>query len=71
MNSYQADGSFVLKLFLDTGGQGYLAAGRMADARELVSEMSSRGLSANKAQLVVGAPAIGGHLYRHLDLLQL
>lgn len=46
-------------LFLDTGGQGYLAAGRMADARELVSEMSSRGLSANKAIAGGGVQLLG------------
>lgn len=33
-----------------SGSQGYLAAGRMTDARELVKEMSSRGLSATKAR---------------------
>ena len=44
-----------------TGGQGYLAAGRMADARELVSEMSSRGLSANKALL--GGVQLLGDIY--------
>jgi len=37
--------------------QGYLAAGRMTDARDLVQQMSSRGLSANKAPSVDGMVA--------------
>lgn len=39
---------FVDVVSYNTLLKGYLAAGRMTDARELVQEMSSRGLSANK-----------------------